>query len=91
LTPLVGRDEEIELLLRRWQRAKSGSGQVVLISGEMGIGKSRLIAKLFDEIATEPQLTCGISARRIIRTAHSSLTSVNSNALPGSSSMTIRY
>ena len=42
LTPLVGRDEEIELLLRRWEQAKGGEGQVVLISGEPGIGKSRI-------------------------------------------------
>ena len=41
-TPLVGRDEELELLLRRWQQAKAGEGRVVLISGEPGIGKSRL-------------------------------------------------
>jgi transcriptional regulator with AAA-type ATPase domain len=40
LTALVGREEEIELLLRRWSRAKSGEGQVVLLSGEAGIGKS---------------------------------------------------
>jgi class 3 adenylate cyclase len=43
LTPLVGRDEEIALLLRRWQRAKDGEGHVVLMSGEPGIGKSRLV------------------------------------------------
>jgi class 3 adenylate cyclase len=42
LTALVGREEETELLLRRWSRAKSGEGQVVLLSGEAGIGKSRL-------------------------------------------------
>jgi Adenylate and Guanylate cyclase catalytic domain/Double zinc ribbon/AAA ATPase domain len=41
LSPLIGRDEEIDLLLRRWTRAKAGDGQVVLISGEPGIGKSR--------------------------------------------------
>ena len=41
-TPLVGRDEEIDLLLRRWEQAKSGDGPVVLISGEPGIGKSRI-------------------------------------------------
>ena len=41
-TPLVGRDEEVELLLRRWEQAKLGEGRVVLISGEPGIGKSRL-------------------------------------------------
>jgi hypothetical protein len=46
LTALVGRDEELELLLRRWSRAKTGEGQVVLISGEAGIGKSRLTAAL---------------------------------------------
>jgi class 3 adenylate cyclase len=46
LTPLVGRDEEIDLLLRRWARAKAGDGQVVLIAGEPGIGKSRITAAL---------------------------------------------
>ena len=53
-TPLVGRDEEVELLLRRWQQAKSGEGRVVLISGEPGIGKSRLTAALSEHIGTEP-------------------------------------
>ena len=46
LSPLVGRDEEIDLLLRRWVRAKAGDGQVVLVSGEPGIGKSRIVAAL---------------------------------------------
>jgi class 3 adenylate cyclase/tetratricopeptide (TPR) repeat protein len=46
LTPFVGRDEEMELLLRRWQQAKAGSGRVVLLSGEPGIGKSRITAAL---------------------------------------------
>jgi class 3 adenylate cyclase/predicted ATPase len=54
LTELVGREEELELLLRRWSRAKSGQGQVVLISGEAGIGKSRLTAALLEAIAPEP-------------------------------------
>jgi class 3 adenylate cyclase/tetratricopeptide (TPR) repeat protein len=54
LTALVGREEELELLLRRWQRAKSGEGQVVLLSGEPGIGKSRLTAALLERVATEP-------------------------------------
>ena len=54
LTDLVGRDEEIELLIRRWQQAKSGKGRVVLISGEPGIGKSRLAAALSEHIGTEP-------------------------------------
>ena len=51
-TPLVGRDEEVELLLRRWQQAKSGEGRVVLISGEPGIGKSRLTAALSEQIGS---------------------------------------
>src|SRR5262249_1054757 len=54
LTTLVGRDEESELLLQRWLRAKSGEGQVVLLSGEAGIGKSRLTAVLLESLATEP-------------------------------------
>src|SRR5207249_8228235 len=43
LTPLVGREQEVELLQQRWEQVKSGRGQVVLLSGEAGIGKSRLI------------------------------------------------
>src|SRR5438477_443316 len=53
-TPLIGRDEELELALRRWQQAKTGEGRVVLVSGEPGIGKSRLTAALSDMIAEEP-------------------------------------
>ena len=53
-TPLVGRDEELDLLLRRWQQAKSGEGRVVLVSGEPGIGKSRLTAALLQRIETGP-------------------------------------
>jgi class 3 adenylate cyclase len=56
LSPIVGRDEEVELLLRRWARAKAGDGQVVLISGEPGIGKSRLTAALAEHLQTEPYL-----------------------------------
>jgi class 3 adenylate cyclase len=54
LTELVGREEEIELLLRRWSRAKDGEGQVVLLSGEAGIGKSRLTAALLEHLAGKP-------------------------------------
>src|ERR1700726_4543329 len=54
LTALVGREEESELLLRRWSRAKTGEGQVVLLSGEPGIGKSRLTAELLERLAGEP-------------------------------------
>jgi class 3 adenylate cyclase len=54
LTALVGREEETELLMRRWMRAKSGEGQLVLLSGEAGIGKSRLTAALLGSLAPEP-------------------------------------
>jgi DNA-binding winged helix-turn-helix (wHTH) protein/predicted ATPase len=54
LTTMVGREEELELLLRRWSKAKAGEGQVMLLSGEAGIGKSRLTAALLEAIATEP-------------------------------------
>jgi class 3 adenylate cyclase/predicted ATPase len=54
LTALVGREQESELLLRRWSRAKTGEGQVVLLSGEAGIGKSRLTAALLERLAAEP-------------------------------------
>jgi class 3 adenylate cyclase/tetratricopeptide (TPR) repeat protein len=54
LTDLVGRKEELDLLQQRWSKVKSGSGQVVLISGEAGIGKSRLTAALLERLASEP-------------------------------------
>jgi predicted ATPase len=50
----VGREEELELLLRRWSKAKTGEGQVVLLSGEAGIGKSRLTAELPERLVAEP-------------------------------------
>jgi class 3 adenylate cyclase len=54
LTPLVGRDEEVGLLQRRWDQATTGTGQVVLLSGEAGIGKSRLVQVLKEHITSEP-------------------------------------
>lgn len=54
LTPLFGRDDEMELLLRRWERAKTGEGQVVLVCGEPGIGKSRVAATLRSRIEVQP-------------------------------------
>src|SRR6185312_6767563 len=54
--PLVGREEEIELLLRRWTQAQSGEGRVVLLSGEAGIGKSRLVGALQERLRGEPHL-----------------------------------
>jgi hypothetical protein len=56
LTPLVGRDEEISLVLRRWAQAKAGEGQVVLLAGEPGIGKSRLTQTIRERLAAEPHL-----------------------------------
>jgi DNA-binding winged helix-turn-helix (wHTH) protein/tetratricopeptide (TPR) repeat protein len=56
LSPLIGRDEEIDLLLRRWAHAKTGDEQVVLVSGEPGIGKSRLAAGLAERLQAEPCL-----------------------------------
>jgi class 3 adenylate cyclase/predicted ATPase len=55
LTPLVGREQEIGLLQERWAQVKDGIGQVVLLSGEAGIGKSRLVQVLTEQTAAEPQ------------------------------------
>ena len=71
LTELVGREEELDLLLRRWSKAKTGEGQVVLLSGEPGIGKSRLDGcapgASHHRAAHAP---CATSARHSTRTAH---------------------
>jgi predicted ATPase len=55
LTPLVGREPEVAQLLERWAQVKDGLGQVVLLSGEAGIGKSRLVQVLTAHVATEPR------------------------------------
>ena len=55
LTPLVGREQEVGLLRERWAQVKDGLGQVVLLSGEAGIGKSRLVQVLKEHVAAEPQ------------------------------------
>src|SRR5262249_11811836 len=56
LTPLVGRESEVTLLLERWEQVKAGQGQVVLLSGDAGIGKSRLVQVLKEHVATEPHI-----------------------------------
>lgn len=53
LTPIVGRDREIELMLERWALAKSGQGQMVIVSGEAGIGKSRITRAVIDEVTKD--------------------------------------
>src|SRR5262249_48380890 len=78
LTPLVGRDEEIEVLLRRWARAKAGDGQVVLISGEPGFGKSRITQNSNSAFTANRIFNCAISARPIARTARCSHSSTSS-------------
>jgi hypothetical protein len=56
LTPLVGRESEVTLLLERWEQVNSGQGQVVLLTGDAGIGKSRLVQVLKDHVANEPHV-----------------------------------
>jgi predicted ATPase/class 3 adenylate cyclase len=54
LIPLVGREQELDFLLKAWQRARDGNGQVVTVSGEAGVGKSRLVQALIERTAGEP-------------------------------------
>jgi hypothetical protein len=65
-TALVGRDEETELLLRRWAQAKAGNGRVVLISAEPGVGKSRLAEALAKRIAADLLLLAASSGQRAL-------------------------
>lgn len=64
LTPMVGRREEVDLLLSHWRQACEGDGQVVLLSGEPGIGKSRLVQALSEQISGEPGLSEILCVRR---------------------------
>ena len=56
LTPLVGREQEVGLLVERWEQVKAGHGQVVLLTGDAGIGKSRLVQMLKEHVADEPYI-----------------------------------
>jgi hypothetical protein len=87
-SPLIGRDEELELLQRRWEQAKAGAGRVVLISAEPGIGKSRLAEAFRESLGGEPHTRLRISARPIIRTAPSTRSLGSSNERPASSATT---
>jgi len=87
-TPLVGRQEEIELLLRRWKQAKRGDGQVVLISGEPGLANRASLRPSWSGSAQSHTRACAISALRITRTAPSIQASRNSNGRPDSDATT---
>jgi class 3 adenylate cyclase len=67
LTPLVGRDEEIALLMRRWERARQGDGQLVLIVGEPGIGKSRLIEEFHARLRDTPHTWAEWSCSQLLQ------------------------
>jgi class 3 adenylate cyclase len=73
VTPLVGRDHELGLLLDRWQRAKEGEGQVVLLCGEPGLGKSRLVQALREALVGEPFCTVVLSLALDVLCAESEL------------------
>jgi hypothetical protein len=64
LTPLVGREEELDLLLRRWSQARDGEGQVVLLSGEPGLGKSRTLSALRERLEGQGVQALRFRARR---------------------------
>jgi tetratricopeptide (TPR) repeat protein len=67
LTPFVGRDEELGLLTRRWERARAGEGQLVLIVGEPGLGKSRLIEQFRARLAETPHTWIEWSALQLLQ------------------------
>ena len=70
LTPLIGREEELAVLMRRWERARQGHGQLVLIVGEPGLGKSRLIEEFHGRLRDTPHrrgASAHITARSRLR------------------------
>ena len=67
LTPFVGREEELGLLTRRWERARTGEGQLVLIVGEPGLGKSRLIEEFHSRLAETPHTWTEWSASQLLQ------------------------
>jgi len=89
-TPFVGRDEELTLLVRRWEKAKADEGCVVLIWEAPGIAKSRLVRSYLERIAGERHTPCTITARRIVKIAHSIRPSPGSKALLDFAVMTRR-
>jgi class 3 adenylate cyclase len=68
LTPLVGRDEEMPMLMRRWERARQGDGQLVLVVGEPGLGKSRLIEEFHARLREVPHTWVEWSCSQLLRT-----------------------
>jgi hypothetical protein len=67
LTPFVGREEELSLLARRWERARAGDGQLVMIVGEPGLGKSRLIEEFHTRLAETPHTWVEWSASQLLQ------------------------
>jgi class 3 adenylate cyclase/predicted ATPase len=67
LTPLIGREEEIDLLMRRWKRARNGDGQLVLIVGEPGLGKSRLIEEFHATLSETPHTWAEFSCSQLLQ------------------------
>jgi transcriptional regulator with PAS, ATPase and Fis domain len=67
LTPLVGRDEEIAMLMRRWERTRQGDGQLVLIVGEPGLGKSRLVEEFHARLRDTPHTWAEWSCSQLLQ------------------------
>jgi transcriptional regulator with AAA-type ATPase domain len=81
-TQLIGRDEELDLLMQRWQQARDGEGRVVLVSGEPGIGKSRLAEAFRQSLEGQPHIRLRYSARHITKTVPFSPLLRSSNGPP---------